>query len=101
MKRHDISGRPVVTADGRAVGIITNRDVRFERNLEQSVSAMMTRKLITVAEGTSLEDSKELLHKNRIEKLLVVASAGRLQGLNTIKDNLKAQLHSFAAKDKI
>jgi len=99
MKRHDISGLPVVAADGRAVGIITNRDVRFERNLEQSVSAMMTRKLITVPEGTSLEDSKELLHKNRIEKLLVVDSAGRLQGLITIKDIQKAQQHPFAAKD--
>ena len=101
MKRHDISGLPVVTADGRAVGIITNRDVRFERNLEQSVSAMMTRKLITVAEGTSLDDSKELLHKNRIEKLLVVDSAGRLQGLITIKDIQKAQQHPFAAKDDL
>ena len=101
MKRHDISGLPVVTSDGRAVGIITNRDVRFERNLEQAVSTMMTRKLITVAEGTSLEDSKELLHKNRIEKLLVVDGAGRLQGLITIKDIQKAQQHPFAAKDDL
>src|SRR4051812_23301432 len=99
MKRHDISGLPVVAADGRAVGIITNRDVRFERNLEQAVSTMMTRKLITVPEGTSLEDSKELLHKNRIEKLLVIDNAGRLQGLITIKDIQKAQQHPFAAKD--
>jgi IMP dehydrogenase len=101
MKRHDISGLPVVAADGRAVGIITNRDVRFERNLEQTVSTMMTRKLITVAEGTSLEDSKELLHKNRIEKLLVVDNAGRLQGLITIKDIQKAQQHPTAAKDDL
>jgi IMP dehydrogenase len=99
MRRHDISGLPVVAADGRAVGIITNRDVRFERNLEQSVSAMMTRKLITVAEGTSLEDSKELLHKNRIEKLLVVDATGKLRGLITIKDIQKAQHHPNAAKD--
>ena len=101
MKRHDISGLPVVAADGRAVGIITNRDVRFERNLEQSVSAMMTRKLITVAEGTSLEDSKELLHKNRIEKLLVVDSNGKLRGLITIKDIQKAQQHLTAVKDDL
>ena len=99
MKRHDISGLPVVAADGRAVGIITNRDVRFERNLEQPVSAMMTKKLITVPEGTSLEDSKELLHRNRIEKLLVVDGAGKLQGLITIKDIQKAQQHPAAAKD--
>jgi IMP dehydrogenase len=99
MKKYDISGLPVVAADGRAVGIITNRDVRFERNLEQPVSAMMTKKIITVPEGTSLENSKELLHKNRIEKLLVVDAAGKLQGLITIKDIQKAQQHPTAAKD--
>lgn len=101
MRRHDISGLPVVAADGRAVGIITNRDVRFERNLEQPVSTMMTRKLITVPEGTSLEDSKELLHRNRIEKLLVVDGAGKLQGLITIKDIQKAQQHPTASKDDL
>jgi len=99
MRKHDISGLPVVASDGRAVGIITNRDVRFERNLDQPVNAMMTKKLITVAEGTSLEDSKELLHKNRIEKLLVVDGAGKLTGLITIKDIQKAQQHPTAAKD--
>ena len=101
MRRHDISGLPVVSADGRAVGIITNRDVRFERNLDQPVSTMMTRKLITVPEGTSLEDSKELLHRNRIEKLLVVDGAGKLQGLITIKDIQKAQQHPTASKDDL
>jgi IMP dehydrogenase len=99
MRKYDISGLPVVAADGRAVGIITNRDVRFERNLEQPVNAMMTKKLITVAEGTSLEDSKELLHKHRIEKLLVVDATGRLMGLITTKDIQKAQQHPTAAKD--
>jgi IMP dehydrogenase len=98
MKRHEISGLPVV-AEGRPVGILTNRDIRFERNLEQPVSAMMTRKLITIAEGTSLESAKELLHKNRIEKLLVVDGAGYLKGLVTIKDIEKAQQHPTAAKD--
>jgi len=98
MKRHEISGLPVV-AEGRPVGILTNRDIRFERNLEQPVSAMMTRKLITIAEGTSLESAKELLHKNRIEKLLVVDGAGYLKGLVTIKDIEKAQQHPSAAKD--
>jgi IMP dehydrogenase len=99
MRRHDISGLPVVAADGRAVGIITNRDLRFERNLEQPVSSMMTEKLITVPEGTGLEASKELLHKHRIEKLLVVDAAGDLRGLITIKDIEKSERFPHASKD--
>src|SRR5450432_16404 len=98
MRRHDISGLPVMAADGRPVGILTNRDIRFERNLDQQVSAMMTKKLITIGEGTTVEAAKELLHKNRIEKLLVVDGAGYLKGLITIKDIEKAQRHRFAAK---
>ncbi|HEX3696011.1 MAG TPA: IMP dehydrogenase [Polyangia bacterium] len=101
MRKHEISGLPVVAADGRPVGIVTNRDLRFERNLDQPVSAMMTRRLITTAEGASLEGSKELLHKNRIEKLLVVDGHGLLKGLITIKDIEKAQQHPFAAKDEL
>jgi IMP dehydrogenase len=101
MKRHEISGLPVVAADGRPVGILTNRDIRFERNLEQPVSAMMTKKLITIAEGTSVEAAKELLHKNRIEKLLVIDGGGFLKGLVTIKDIEKAQRHPLAAKDEL
>jgi IMP dehydrogenase len=100
MRRHDISGLPVVGRDGRPVGILTNRDVRFERNLDQSVRDVMTTNLITAHEGMSLEGSKELLHKNRIEKLLVVGSDGKLRGLITIKDIEKAQQHPFAAKDE-
>ncbi|HEV3032448.1 MAG TPA: IMP dehydrogenase [Polyangia bacterium] len=100
MKRHEISGLPVVAADGRPVGILTNRDIRFERNLEQPVSAMMTKRLITIAEGTSVEAAKELLHKNRIEKLLVIDGGGYLKGLVTIKDIEKAQRHPMAAKDE-
>jgi IMP dehydrogenase len=101
MQRHEISGLPVVGADGRPVGILTNRDVRFERNLDQPVRNMMTTKLITAPEGTSLEASKELLHKNRIEKLLVTDGAGKLRGLITIKDIEKAQQHPHAAKDEL
>jgi IMP dehydrogenase len=101
MKRHEISGLPVVAADGRPVGILTNRDIRFERNLDQPVSAMMTKKLITIAEGTSIEAAKELLHKNRIEKLLVIDGGGFLKGLVTIKDIEKAQRHPNAAKDEL
>jgi IMP dehydrogenase len=100
MRRHEISGLPVV-ADGRPVGILTNRDIRFERNLDQPVNAMMTKRLITIGEGTSVEAAKELLHKNRIEKLLVVDSAGFLKGLVTIKDIEKAQQHPHAAKDDL
>jgi IMP dehydrogenase len=101
MKRHEISGLPVVASDGRPVGILTNRDIRFERNLDQPVSAMMTKKLITIAEGTSIEAAKELLHKNRIEKLLVIDGGGFLKGLVTIKDIEKAQRHPLAAKDEL
>jgi IMP dehydrogenase len=99
MRMHQISGLPVVAADGRPVGILTNRDIRFERNLDQPVSAMMTKKLITIGEGTTLEAAKELLHKNRIEKLLVIDGGGFLKGLITIKDIEKAQQHPHAAKD--
>ena len=101
MKRYEISGLPVVAEDGRLVGILTNRDVRFERHLDQPVRNLMTTKLITAHEGLSLEHSKELLHKNRIEKLLVVDDAGRLRGLITIKDIEKAQQHPDAGKDDL
>jgi IMP dehydrogenase len=99
MRRYEISGLPVVGSDGRPVGILTNRDVRFERNLNQAVRAMMTTKLVTVPEGTGVETSKELLHQHRIEKLLVVDGAGKLKGLITIKDLEKAQQHPNAVKD--
>jgi len=101
MRRHEISGLPVVGRDGVPVGILTNRDVRFERNLDQPVRDVMTTNLITAHEGMSLERSKELLHKNRIEKLLVVDNAGKLRGLITIKDIEKAQQHPYAAKDEL
>jgi len=101
MRRHEISGLPVVGRDGKPVGILTNRDVRFERNLDQPVRDVMTTNLITAPEGMSLEGSKELLHKNRIEKLLVIDHAGKLRGLITIKDIEKAQQHPYAAKDDL
>src|SRR4029077_11997448 len=85
MRSYDISGLPVV-ADGQPVGILTNRDVRFERNLQQFVRDVMTTKLITAPEGLSLEQAKEILHKNRIEKLVVVDGGGHMKGLITIKD---------------
>src|SRR5262245_60142655 len=61
LRRHEISGLPVVAADGRPVGILTNRDIRFERNLDQPISAMMTKRLITIGEGTTVEAAKEVL----------------------------------------
>jgi IMP dehydrogenase len=98
MRQHEISGIPV-TKNGRLVGILTNRDLRFERNLDQKVEAVMTRELITCREGISQDEAKELLHKNRIEKLLVVDDRYQLVGLITIKDIEKTQAHPAAAKD--
>ncbi|MBE7450476.1 MAG: IMP dehydrogenase [Kofleriaceae bacterium] len=101
MRQHRISGLPVVDGDRRPLGILTNRDLRFERNLTQRVADVMTKKLITVKDGVGLEAAKELLHKNRIEKLLVIDDAGRLKGLITIKDIEQAEMHPRAAKDDL
>ncbi len=101
MRAHHISGLPVVDKDKRPVGILTNRDVRFERNLDQRVEDVMTRRLITVAEGVTLEESKEILHKNRIEKLIVIDSRGVMAGLITIKDIELTEEHPVAAKDDL
>src|SRR5437763_756387 len=98
MRQHEISGIPV-TKNGRLVGIRTNRDLRFEKNLDQKVEAMMTRDLVTCREGISQEEAKELLHRNRIEKLLVVDDKYELKGLITIKDIEKTRAHPNAAKD--
>jgi IMP dehydrogenase len=97
MREHDISGVPVVEGD-KPVGILTARDIRFERNLDQPVSALMTKELVTVAPGVSAEQAKQLLHQHRIEKLLVV-EAGKLIGLITIKDILQADRNPQAIKD--
>ncbi|MCA9673299.1 MAG: IMP dehydrogenase [Myxococcales bacterium] len=99
MRTHNFSGLPVVK-ERRPVGILTNRDVRFEKNLEQTVGDVMTRELVTAPEGVALEQAKELLHKNRIEKLLVVDREGLLHGLITIKDLEKAERHPQAVKDE-
>jgi IMP dehydrogenase len=98
MRDHEISGVPVV--EGRTpVGILTSRDIRFEKNLDQPVSALMTTDLVTVAPGCKTEEARELLHKHRIEKLLVVED-GVLVGLITIKDLLQAERHPLAIKDQ-
>jgi IMP dehydrogenase len=98
MHENDISGVPVVEGQS-AVGILTARDIRFEKNLDQPVSALMTTKLVTVHPGVSADDAKQLLHKHRIEKLLVVEN-GRLIGLITIKDLLQADRNPLAVKDE-
>jgi len=99
MRQHEISGIPV-TRKGRLVGILTNRDLRFEKNLEQRVEDVMTRDLITCREGISQDEAKELLHENRIEKLLVVDEKYELKGLITIKDIEKTRQFPNAAKDE-
>lgn len=99
MDAHRISGIPVTEKDGKLVGILTNRDVRFASDPKQKVSELMTSKLITVEDGISKEDAKKLLHQHRIEKLLVVDKHYRCIGLMTVKDIEKASKFPLAAKD--
>ena len=100
MAHFHISGVPVVD-DGKLVGILTNRDIRFETNLELLVSDRMTGKnLITVKKGTTLNEAKSVLQEHRIEKLLVVDDKGALCGLITVKDILKKENHPNAGTDK-
>ncbi len=101
MEEYRISGVPVTKGD-QLVGIVTNRDLRFENNLEKKVSDVMTKdNLVTVSEGINLEDSKKLLHQHRIEKLLVINKRGKLVGLITIKDIEKIKKYPNACKDKM
>jgi IMP dehydrogenase len=101
MARFRISGIPV-TKGKRLVGIITNRDLRFETNLEETVENVMTKEnLITVKEGINLEESKSILHKHKIEKLLVVDRSFNLRGLITIKDIEKMRKYPNACKDQL
>ena len=100
MSKYHISGVPVVDK-GKLKGILTNRDIRFETNLKLKVSDRMTdQNLITVKEGTTLEEAKEVLQKHRVEKLLVINNGGDLTGLITVKDILKKQNFPNAAVDK-
>jgi IMP dehydrogenase len=101
MNKYRISGVPV-TKDGKLVGIMTNRDLRFETNLQQPISNVMTKdKLVTVPPGTTLEEAKYHLHKHRIEKLLVVDENFALKGLITIKDIEKVRKYPSACKDEM
>ena len=101
MKKYRISGVPI-TKSGKLVGILTNRDLRFEKQLDEKISSVMTKDhLITVPVGTTLEASKEILHKNRIEKLLVVDEQNNLKGLITIKDIEKMRRYPHSCKDPL
>jgi IMP dehydrogenase len=101
--QHKISGLPVVDAEGRVVGIVTNRDLRFETNLSQPVRNIMTprAKLVTVGEGASREEAMSLMHKHRLERVLVVNKNFDLRGLITAKDILKSTEHPLACKDQL
>jgi IMP dehydrogenase len=100
MKAHGISGIPVVEKSHRLVGILTNRDVRFASDPSQKIYELMTREnLVTVTENVQQQEAKRLLHKHRIEKLLVVDGDSRLVGLITVKDIEKSQLNPNASKD--
>ena len=99
-RQHRISGLPVVQGK-QLVGIVTNRDLRFENNLDQPIRNIMTprERLITVKENASLDEARNLMHKHRIERVLVVNDAFELRGLMTVKDILKSSEHPLACKD--
>ena len=101
MRRFRISGVPIVDGQGRLVGIITNRDLQFERNLDQPIRDAMTKeKLVTAPVGTDLDEAERILARHRIEKLPVVDAQGVLKGLITVKDIFKRREHPLANKDQ-
>jgi IMP dehydrogenase len=101
MARYRISGVPITDGDGRLVGILTNRDLRFESDESQPVSALMTaRELVTAPTGTTLREAEEILHRHKIEKLPIVDEDGRLTGLITVKDIQKRADYPSATKDR-
>ncbi len=99
MRSYRISGLPVVDGNHVPVGILTNRDLRFENKLDQKVGDVMTKSPVMVRDGVALEQAKELLHQHRIEKLLVIDGGGRLKGLITIKDIEQAESNPWSATD--
>src|SRR5260221_4325270 len=105
MKKYSISGVPITedgSKEGRLVGILTNRDLRFETNVNRAISEVMTRDpLFTVPVGTTLDAAREILHRHKVEKLLVVDRDFRLKGLITVKDIQKAVKYPNASKDSL
>lgn len=100
MQKYHISGLPITEEDQTLVGILTNRDIRFETRLDLPIQEVMTRKLITVPLGTSLEDAEKLFHEHKIEKILMVDKDHKLKGLITYKDVLKRTRNPHASKDE-
>mgnify|MGYP000399365311 FL=1 len=101
MERYHISGVPITDEEGYLVGILTNRDIRFETNFDRPIHEVMTSEnLITAPVGTSLEEAEKILQKHKIEKLPIVDEQGKLRGLITIKDLLKIRQHPNATKDE-
>ncbi|MDD8030640.1 MAG: IMP dehydrogenase [Acidobacteriota bacterium] len=101
MKKYKISGLPVTDENNKLVGILTNRDIRFESRLDIPVSEVMTRELITVSVATPLEEAETLFHKHKVEKILIVDENYHLKGLITYKDILKRIQYPLASKDKL
>ncbi len=101
-RQHKISGLPVVE-NGKVVGIVTNRDLRFESRLDQLIANIMTprERLVTVKEGASPEEARQLMHKHRLERVLVINEAFELKGLITVKDIIKTVEHPYACKDTL
>ena len=100
MKKYGISGLPITDGNNKLVGILTNRDIRFETRLNISIEKVMTKKLVTVPLGTSLEKAETLFHKHKIEKIMMVDDKYRLKGLITYKDILKRIQYPTASKDE-
>ena len=100
MSTYHISGIPITAEEGKLVGILTNRDMRFESSFDSQIRELMTREnLITAPIGTTLEEARDILHRHKVEKLPVVDEYGVLRGLITVKDIQKKMQHPFAAKD--
>ena len=101
MREHSIGGIPIVDEEGRLIGIVTNRDLRFEKNDDRPIAEVMTsRNLVTVGEGTSLEAAEDILQENKIEKLPVVNRDNKLVGLITFRDITKLSQKPIANKDR-
>ncbi len=102
-REHKISGLPVIDSAGRVVGIVTNRDLRFETRTEIPVEQIMTprERLVTVREGATLEEAKALMHRHRLERVVVIDDDFALRGLITVKDITRTTEHPYAAKDEL
>ncbi|HUC80419.1 MAG TPA: IMP dehydrogenase, partial [Flavisolibacter sp.] len=102
MRENKIGGIPIVSSDGKLAGILTNRDLRFQENLQQPVSEIMTKgNLVTAPEGTDLHGAEKILRQTKVEKLPVIDGSGKLVGLITYRDIIKLTSHPNSVKDKL